>query len=163
MRPVISAAMILPPRTLAIRLFFWTALLAYAIWILRGRSADEVFVADPAPVAVDRRIPLPAPVGAFGDAAPSEAPQDVGAPAVVDIEAAVGAMEAAGSALAACGATGTFSVRLDTDGLAEAWIAPPEGDEAALTPEVQACAARAAWAPAWPRTAQGFEMQRAIP
>lgn len=144
--------MILPPRTLAIRLFFWTALLVYAIWNLRGKRSDDVFVPEPAPV-VDLRVPLPRPAAP----APQTAPEGA-APPIVDIDAAVAAMDAAASGLVACAVTGTFSVRLGADGLAEAWIlAEPALSEAATT-----CAAGAAWGAPWPRTAQTFEMERAV-
>ncbi|MES2644125.1 MAG: hypothetical protein V4850_31855 [Myxococcota bacterium] len=142
--------MILPPRTLAIRLFFWTALLAYAIWILRDKRADDVFGSDAPPPTVDARVPLARPV--------THAPPDGAAPPLVDIEAAMGAMDAATTAIAACGVTGTFSVRLDATGLAEAWILPTSP----LSQVAATCAAGAAWAPVWPRTTQSFETERAV-
>ncbi|MDP2316661.1 MAG: hypothetical protein Q8P41_27450 [Pseudomonadota bacterium] len=151
--------MILPPRTLAIRLFFWTVLLVYAVWNLRGHDTADVFVPEEVPAAppVDPRVPLPAPSAVTrlsGDAPP-----------VVDIEAAVAAMDAAVAALAACPVGGTFSVRLDATGLAEAFLlaeAAADGTRATPSAETLACAATAAWAPAWPRTTQGFEMERGI-
>ncbi|MDP2308050.1 MAG: hypothetical protein Q8P18_18640 [Pseudomonadota bacterium] len=164
--------MILPPRTLAIRLFFWTALLAYAMWIMRGKggeeednAAEDPAEAPPALAAPDRRVPLPRP-----GPPPTAAPGGAQAPEVVDIEAAVAAMDAAATALAACGAEGKLSVRLDANGLSEAWILPagplsearPLAEAMALSEATLRCASEAAWAPPWPRAAQGFEMEVGI-
>lgn len=148
--------MILPPRTLAIRLFFWTALLVYAIWNLRGRSSDEVFTEAPPPAA-PVRVPL-APPPLF------VAPIPIEIPSIVDVAAAVAAMDAAAPAVAACGARGTLGVRLGPSGLAEGWLTPDTATSATapLSQEGLACAAVALWGPAWPAAKQGFEMERPL-
>jgi hypothetical protein len=148
--------MILPPRTLAIRLVLWTALLVYAIWNLRGRSAEEVFAEAP-PAAAPLRVPLPAPAARV-------APIPLEVPAIVDVAAAVAAMDAATASVGACGARGTFGVRLGASGLAEGWLMPegPQSEAAPRSPSVADCASKAAWAPAWPATTQGFEMERPV-
>lgn len=146
--------MVLPPRTLAIRLFFWTALLAYSVWILREKSPSDVFVTEPAPV-VDPRVPLPRPEG---QAAVGGAP--AGLTEIVDIEAAVTTMNTAEAALRVCEVVGTFSVRLDQGGISEAWILPNE--QHPLSPAIIDCAAQAAWGLRWPPAPQDFAMERAL-
>lgn len=141
--------MILPPRTLAIRLTLWTALFAYAVWKLTGGGADDAPEPPADVLTVDPRVPL---------TRPGAASRTVDAPDVVDIEAAVAAMDAAAAALATCGVAGTFSVRLDATGLAEAWIVPA----GPLSDVASTCASLAAWAPPWPHTTQGFEMESRV-
>lgn len=133
--------MVLPPKTLAWRLLLWSALLVWAVYKLRDTAVEDVFVAPPPPtVELVRPADAPAPVGEPAD--------------VVDVEAAVRAMDAFAAGAVACGAEGTLAIELGVDGLAQASLTGT-GDTA--------CVARAAWSAPWPRTRLAFELERAVP
>ncbi len=151
--------MVLPPRELLIRLLFWGAVLAWAVWKIRDLSTGTFAVPEllaPPPAVPAGPVPIlpPTPPTTPEGAAPVGS-----APDLVDPEAAVAAMDAAMRAASGCGVHGTIGVRLGEGGLAEAWIEP-----AGSPPDAAAagCLAAALWTPTWPRTTLGFEMERAI-
>jgi hypothetical protein len=129
---------VLPPKELAWRLVVWTLLFGWAVWKMRDLAVDDVAptIVQPVDVVLIERAPM------TGDA-----------PAVVDVEAAARAMDAAAEAARACGAGGILAIRLDAGGLAEAHLRGA-GDVD--------CVRAAVTAPAWPATAQGFEMERPL-
>lgn len=126
--------MILPPRQLFWRLLLWSGLLVWAVWKMR---ATDVPV--DVPVEADGLLVLPAAV------------EDPAAPAMVDIEAALRAMDAAEQAARACRG-GVLSVTLGRSGLTEARL---RGGDAA-------CVTTAVTGVTWPSARQAFEMERAV-
>ncbi|MFZ5479901.1 MAG: hypothetical protein ACOZNI_24265 [Myxococcota bacterium] len=130
--------MVLPPKELAWRLIVWSLVFGWAVWKMRDLKMEDV---------------APPPVGAVDVTLVSREPAKGAAPAVVDVEAATRAMDAAIAGARACGAGGTIAVRLDAGGLAEAHLRGT-GDVA--------CVTRAVTEQAWPATAQGFEMERGL-
>ena len=131
--------MVLPPRTLAWRLAFWSALFAWAVWKINGKEASEALTSAPmleapAPPTWEE---LPRPV----EIPPAAAPGLDGAGLVAAL---------AGLGAACPGATGEVELRTGPEGLAAVRVRGV-GDEAART-----CLAKAAWAlPAAPAAAPG--------
>lgn len=124
--------MVLPPRTLAWRLAFWSLLFAWAVWKINGKEASEALTSAPL---------LDAPAPAAWEELPR--PADGSSPAV----ATQGGLDAAGllAAMAglgaACpGAVGELELRTGPEGLAAVRVRGVT-DEAART-----CLAKAAWA-----------------
>jgi hypothetical protein len=147
--------MILPPRQLFFRLVLWSAILVWAVWKMRQHSVNDIFGIAPPPESAAETVAAPDPV-----ALPSPAPRALPAgeaPATVDIEAAIAAMDATETAAQACGGVGTLIVELDATGLAQATFSPDPKDPAQIT-----CLAAAVWGRTWPRTTQGFEMVRPV-
>lgn len=124
------------PRGFLLRLVFLTGVLIWAIWKMdrEGSAAltwPEFRVLEPA-------SPPPRPPGE--------------APAVVDPERLVGAMQAAGEAGRSCGAGGArLSVRVGAEGLERAEL------DGMVSDEVAGCLAGALWGLDWPRARQVVE------
>lgn len=131
--------MVLPPRTLAWRLAFWSALFAWAVWKINGKEASEALTSAPlleapAPPTWEE---LPRPAGLAPAAAPG-----------LDAAGLIAAMAGLG---AACpGVVGEVELRTGPEGLAAVRVRGVR-DEAA-----RSCLATAAWAlPAAPSPTPG--------
>ncbi len=119
-------------RAIAFRLLAWIAILTWATW----KMSPEV--RKPA----GRWALLPP----SGHVAPATPLHDV-----VDIEAAIRAMDSVAARAPMCPASGVLRVELGPDGLQDALLVG-EGDVA--------CLGEIAWGAAWPRTRQAFTMEQ---
>ena len=128
--------LILPPKTLAIRLAIWSGLFVWAIYSMRDIAPGDVLVTVPQS--------LPPPVST-----PEASPADI--PDIVDVVALMNALDTV--AAGGCEARGTLAVRIGPVGLEEASF-DGTGDAE--------CVSRMTWAQAWPRGVQVLEMERKI-
>ena len=145
--------MILPPRTLFVRLVFWIVVFGWAVWKMQdmGETAITGVSLLDTPEVDTVLLPSRTPAAPTGDA-----------PDIVDPAAALSAMEQALTAAGPCGVRGRLVVTLGAAGLEHADI---RGVAIGADRQVEVatrCVADAVWGAPWPRTKQGFELERGL-
>lgn len=136
-----------------VRLVFWIVVFGWAVWKMQdmGQTAITGVSLLDTPAVNTTLTPSQPPSPPEGDA-----------PDVVDPAAALGAMDQALNAASACGARGTLVVTLGASGLDRAEIRGVAIGADRQVDVATRCVSDAVWGAPWPRTKQGFELERPL-